>query len=76
MQMRINGEERDVQSTDVSALLQELGLDPQRIAVEWNRHILRQSDFAQTVLAAGDTIEIVQFVGGGQSLPSSPKDLP
>lgn len=65
MQMHINGRERDITANDIAALLSELGLDPQRVAVELNRAIVLQANFAQTPLAAGDSIEIVQFVGGG-----------
>lgn len=65
MQMQINGIARDVQADAVAALLSELELDATRVAVELNLVIIRQADFAQTPLAAGDTIEIVQFVGGG-----------
>ena len=65
MQMHINGRARDVAASDVAALLLELGLDASRVAVELNRAIVLQANFAQTPLAAGDTIEIVQFVGGG-----------
>lgn len=65
MQMQINGRERDIAANDVAALLLELGLDPQRVAVELNRAIVLQANFSQTPLAAGDSIEIVQFVGGG-----------
>lgn len=65
MQMHINGSARDVAAGNVAALLLELGLDPQRVAIELNLVIIVQADFAQTPLAAGDSIEIVQFVGGG-----------
>lgn len=65
MQMQINGRERDITANDVAALLQELGLDASRVAIELNRVIVQQANFAQTPLAAGDSIEIVQFVGGG-----------
>ena len=65
MQMQINGRERDIAAGDVAALLQELGLDATRVAVELNRAIVLQANFTRTPLAAGDSIEIVQFVGGG-----------
>lgn len=65
MQMHINGRERDMAASDVAALLLELGLDASRVAVELNRAIVLQANFTQTPLAAGDSIEIVQFVGGG-----------
>ena len=63
--MKINGRERDVAASDITALLQELGIDASRVAIELNRAIVLQANFAQTPLAAGDSIEIVQFVGGG-----------
>ena len=65
MQMHINGRARDVQASDVAALLQELGLDATRVAIELNRAIVLNANFTQTPLSAGDAIEIVQFVGGG-----------
>jgi thiamine biosynthesis protein ThiS len=65
MQMHINGRDRDITAGDVAGLLQELGLEASRVAVELNRAIVLQANFAQTPLAAGDSIEIVQFVGGG-----------
>lgn len=65
MQMTINGKTRDVTAGDVAGLLQELGLDAGRVAVELNRAIVLSANFAQTPLTADDSIEIVQFVGGG-----------
>ena len=65
MQLQINGRERDIIAGNVAALLQELGLDASRVAVELNRAIVLSANFAQTPLSSGDSIEIVQFVGGG-----------
>ena len=65
MQMTINGNTRDIAANDVAALLLELGLDATRVAIELNRAIVLHANFARTPLAAGDSIEIVQFVGGG-----------
>ncbi|MBE0503052.1 MAG: sulfur carrier protein ThiS [Desulfuromonadales bacterium] len=65
MQLKINGRARDVTAGDVAGLLQELGLDASRVAIELNHAIVLQANFAQTPLAAGDSIEIVHFVGGG-----------
>lgn len=65
MQMQINGRERDVAARNIGELLHELGLDSTRVAIELNRAVILQANFAQTPLAAGDSIEIVQFVGGG-----------
>ena len=38
---------------------------PERVAVEINKEIIMQSDFAHTAVKDDDSIEIVSFVGGG-----------
>lgn len=65
MRVQINGEARDVTAATVLALVQELALDPRKVAVERNLAIVPRSLHAQTRLERGDRIEIVQFVGGG-----------
>ena len=49
----------------VAELLRQIGLDGRKVAVERNEEIVPRSTYAQTVLAAGDAIEIVHFIGGG-----------
>ena len=62
----INGETRTVaHGTTVAALLVELGLGDRRVAVERNREVVPRAQHASTVLAAGDRVELVTFVGGG-----------
>ncbi len=64
--VRVNGEERRIPAgTTVAALLAELGVAPATVAVEWNRDILPKPRYAETILGAGDALEVVQFVGGG-----------
>jgi thiamine biosynthesis protein ThiS len=46
-------------------LLTELDIDPRRVAVEHNREIIRRQTFGEVVVSDGDTLEIVNFVGGG-----------
>lgn len=66
MTIVLNGEERAVpDGVTVAALLDSLGLPRAKVAVERNRAIVSRSRFADQVLAAGDEIEIVRFVGGG-----------
>jgi sulfur carrier protein len=65
MLLSINGEERAVQATDLGALIDELGLDRRKIAVELNLSIVPRSLHASTPLHEGDRLELVQFVGGG-----------
>ncbi|MEM9988513.1 MAG: sulfur carrier protein ThiS [Pseudomonadota bacterium] len=63
--IQINGEEKEVQNGSVAELLADLSLPIRKIAVERNLEIVPRSAFATTVIAPGDRIEIVQFVGGG-----------
>ncbi len=66
MRLTINGEERSFEKTlDIAALVGALGLDPRKVAVERNLEIVPRSTYARVLLADGDRLEIVQFVGGG-----------
>ena len=67
MQITVNGEERSVESPlTLAALIEELGLKLDRVAVEHNRTLLPRAQWVETPLAEGDRLEIVQFVGGGK----------
>ena len=46
-------------------LILRLGLSPEKIVVERNRDIVPAGTFAETALQDGDTLELLQFVGGG-----------
>ncbi len=66
MKLTINGEIREYQQQlTVQQLLHHLNLKPERVVVEINRAILSPDMHNLTELKAGDTIELVQFVGGG-----------
>jgi thiamine biosynthesis protein ThiS len=52
-------------SVTVAVFLERLGLPQKGVAVERNREIVPKSAYGSTILADGDRIEIVQFVGGG-----------
>ncbi len=65
MRIQVNGDERQVAATTVLALVQELGFDIRKVAVERNLAIVPKSLHAETRLEDGDRIELVQFVGGG-----------
>ena len=51
--------------TTVQELIQTQGYRVDVIAVEYNGKILKNSDYATTLLQDGDRLEIVSFVGGG-----------
>ncbi|MCC6717804.1 MAG: sulfur carrier protein ThiS [Acetobacteraceae bacterium] len=62
----VNGETRALAAAlSVAGLLDELGLDGRKVAVEHNEAIVSRSAYAATLLAPGDRLEIVHFIGGG-----------
>jgi thiamine biosynthesis protein ThiS len=62
----LNGEERVVPTgLTVSDLLAHLDLHERLVVVERNREIVRRNQYAEIHVEAGDTIELVHFVGGG-----------
>jgi thiamine biosynthesis protein ThiS len=66
IQIHVNGEIKQLEvGTSVRALLEHLGLNPGRVAIEYNLEILPKTKWEQTQVTAGDRLEIVQFVGGG-----------
>jgi len=66
MQLIINGEARRFgELASLAALVEQLGIKGDRVAVELNREIVPRGRWAQTRLRDGDRLEIVHFVGGG-----------
>lgn len=65
MTIQVNGQPREVaDGTTVAQLIEQHNLTPQKVAVELNRRLIRAEKY-ETILKAGDEIEIVTFVGGG-----------
>ncbi len=66
IQVIVNGESRTVpEGQTVLQLLEELHLDPARVAVELDRRILKPKEWGTTAMPSEARLEIVQFVGGG-----------
>jgi thiamine biosynthesis protein ThiS len=66
MNLTINGESRTLlEAESLGALVGQLGMKPDRVAIELNREIVPRDQWQQTRLRDGDHLEIVQFVGGG-----------
>jgi thiamine biosynthesis protein ThiS len=64
--IQVNGETKQLPpGTSVRTLLDHLGLNPGRVAIEYNLEILPKTKWDATQVAPGDRLEIVQFVGGG-----------
>ena len=66
LEVEVNGDRRQVAAgSTVASLIEELGLHPRGVAVEYNGEILKRVAYGDTRLAAGDRVEIVRFVQGG-----------
>ncbi|HXX27228.1 MAG TPA: sulfur carrier protein ThiS [Terriglobales bacterium] len=66
MKIQINGEDRDCPAPlSLEALLIQLGMKADRVAVELNRTIVPREKWTRIHLKDGDRLEIVHFVGGG-----------
>jgi sulfur carrier protein len=66
MRLTVNGDIIETAGVStVAGLLEELGIGPGRVAVEVNLTIVKKADYTVFALKDGDTVEIVNFVGGG-----------
>ena len=66
MKLKINGEDKEIaDGLSVARLLEQLQIRPARVVVERNRTIVPRETYDATLLAEGDMLEIVHFVGGG-----------
>ena len=64
--VRVNGDDRRVPAgLSIAGMLAELGLNPQRVAVERNLEVVPRSSLDNVRVEDGDRYEIVHFVGGG-----------
>ncbi|HEY9598786.1 MAG TPA: sulfur carrier protein ThiS [Cyanophyceae cyanobacterium] len=64
--LQVNGESRTCSPhTQLPQLLEQLGLNPRLVAVEYNGEILHRQFWAETQVQEGDKLEIVTIVGGG-----------
>ncbi len=66
MNLVINGESQSSSAATLSALVEQLGMKADRVAIELNREIVPRDQWPQAQLHEGDRLEIVQFVGGGR----------
>jgi sulfur carrier protein len=65
MRVTVNGEQREITSASVDALLSELDYEGTHFAVAVNFDVLPKSRWAETVLKSGDEIEIITPRQGG-----------
>jgi sulfur carrier protein len=65
MRVTVNGEQREIQSGSVDALLGELEYEGTHFAIALNYDVLPRAKWAQTPLKSGDEIEIITPRQGG-----------
>jgi thiamine biosynthesis protein ThiS len=66
MTIHLNGESFDLDApVTVAALLERLGIDSRRVAVEHNLVVVKRGAYDSTIVDDQDEVEIVNFVGGG-----------
>ena len=66
MQLVLNGELKEFSSTlSIQQLLDQLAVPAGRVACEVNLKIIKRGLYSETVLQDGDTVEIIQAIGGG-----------
>ncbi|MDX3908609.1 MAG: sulfur carrier protein ThiS [Sphingobium sp.] len=68
--IRVNGEHRRIrEGMTLAQLASEMGLVPEKVAVERNLEVVPRSTLTQVLVEDGDELEIVHFVGGGDHAP-------
>ena len=65
MRVTVNGEQREISSASVDALLGELDYEGAHFAIAVNYDVVPKSRWAETPLKAGDEIEIITPRQGG-----------
>ena len=65
MEICINGVAEPLTVRTLAELVARRGLATDSLVIEVNQRIIRQADWASTLLNAGDRIELLNFVGGG-----------
>jgi thiamine biosynthesis protein ThiS len=66
LEITVNGSPmRLPDGSSIADLLERLRVSTPRVAVERNREIVPKASYAETRLAAGDSLEVVELVGGG-----------
>jgi thiazole synthase len=77
LNLTVNGESRTLtEPVTVAELVERLGYDRRRVAVEVNQEVVPQKQHEQHRLATGDAVEIVTLVGGGSADHAAPVDKP
>jgi len=67
MNIIVNGETQNVpDNCSASLLVEQLGMQNDKIAMEVNREIVPRSQYGEYTFSENDQVEIVRAIGGGQ----------
>lgn len=67
MEIILNGEPHQApENASLQTLVESVGMDPSRVAIELDGTIVRRSEWPMTFVKVGSCVELVQFVGGGR----------
>ncbi len=66
MELMVNGKKREVpDGATITTALEELNINPLRVAVQLNLEIIKRERYEETMLKPGDRLEIITFMAGG-----------
>lgn len=65
IELQVNGRSVGTESCTLAQYIIARGLDVEALVVEYNGTIIRQDQWPEQLLADGDRLELLGFVGGG-----------
>jgi sulfur carrier protein len=66
LEIELNGKvEKLEKEIELSAFLLAKGLNPDTVIVEYNHNIVKKQEWEKIVLQDKDSLEVLNFVGGG-----------
>ncbi len=66
MRIILNGQEKEcADAVSLKNIIEQFCKDSRCVVAEVNGTVVKSPQWAQKILSAGDTVELVNFVGGG-----------
>jgi sulfur carrier protein len=66
IEITVNGKAKSIEDNlSIDRLIETIGLSSKSIIIEYNGAVKKPVELAETKLAQGDKLEIIQIVGGG-----------
>ena len=77
IEVRLNGKTQEIPGgLTLLGLLRHLEVKSDRVAIEFNREIVKADLWESTSIQPGDEIEVVHFVGGGVESTTDSRPVP